>query len=471
MVLSSLRVVGWNANQRFAGPKAARLGALDPDVAVVAEVADDAEVPGMERVGWTGSLPKKGLAVFARPGLGAAVDPSFDPSLEWFLPVRLAALDVDVLGVWAMNRRGGPGQRSWRTRRALGYYAPVLARGRAVVIGDFNDNLRWDTPSYPAFAGTLEELGSKGYASVHHALTGERHGAESAVSLYWQRKRGQPYLVDHAFTPAEWLPRVRSFAIGDAEGWLDVSDHMPLVLDLGLPLPPSAGRAAAQARVPEPPRASWAYTERLLRALDAAARMHAAQRRKGSGVPYLAHPLAVASLVWEYGGDEEAVIAGLLHDALEDVPDTAAARAVVAGFGARVLATVEGCTDGVPGADGRKEPWRVRKERYLAHLAGADAAVLLVSAADKLHNTRSMLADLRAVGDGLWGRFNAPREDILWYHGALVEAMQANPAHEARIVAELARAVAELEGFGGGAAMRASARRGARVKERPEVNS
>lgn len=447
MATRTLCVVGWNANMALAGRKAERLATMEPrpDVAVVAECAHDAEVPGLERVVWTGSLPKKGLAVFARPELKASVDPSFDSALEWFLPVHLAAMDVDVLAVWAMNRRAGSGPRRWRTRRALGHYAPLLARGRGVVLGDFNDNLRWDTPAYPAFAGTLEELGSKGYVSVHHALTGERHGAEAAVSLYWQRKLGQPYLVDHAFVPAEWLPRVRTFAIGDANRWLDVSDHMPLFVELELPLPRSSGRAAAPAQLPEPPRAAWAYSERFLRALDAAGRMHAAQRRKGSGIPYIAHPMAVASLVLEYGGGEDEAIAALLHDVLEDVKDTSAARAVVAGFGPRVLAIVEGCTDGVPNVDGRKEPWRIRKERYLRHLAAADASVLLVSAADKLHNTRSMLADLRRVGDAVWDRFNAPRADILWYHGALVEVMLANPAHDAALVGELQRAVGELE--------------------------
>ncbi len=340
--------------------------------------------------------------------------------------------------------------RSWRTRRALGHYAPVLARGRSVVIGDFNNNLRWDRPSYPSFAGTLDELGAKGYASVHHARSGEQHGAEATASLYWRRHRDQPYLVDHAFAPAEWLPRVRSFQIGDPDAWRDISDHMPLVLELELPLPASSGGAVGRTRVPEPPRDQWLHSERLLRALDAAARMHSAQARKGSGVPYIAHPMAVASIVPRgTGGDEDAAIAGLLHDALEDVRDTVAARAVVAGFGPRVLATVEGCTDGVPGVDGRKEPWRTRKERYLRHLALADAPVLLVSGADKLHNTRSMLADLRRVGAALWDRFNAPRADTLWYHRALVEAMAANPAHQPDLVGELRRAVDELERLSG----------------------
>ena len=107
---STLRILGWNANGGLAGKKAARLAALNPDLAVVSECAQDAEVPGLVRVGWTGTYRTKGLWVFARPELGATVDSSWDSSREWFLPVHLVKVGVDVLAVWAMNDRGGEGQ-------------------------------------------------------------------------------------------------------------------------------------------------------------------------------------------------------------------------------------------------------------------------------------------------------------------------------------------------------------------------
>src|SRR6185503_6719440 len=106
------------------------------------------------------------------------------------------------------------------------------------------------------------------------------------------------------------------------------------------------------------------YSERLIDALGVAARLHAAQQRKGSDIPYLSHLLGTCSIALEYGADEDEAIAALLHDAIED------ARAAVAGFGARVLAIVEGCTDSDTHP---KPPWRERKERYVAHVADADA--------------------------------------------------------------------------------------------------
>ena len=108
-------------------------------------------------------------------------------------------------------------------------------------------------------------------------------------------------------------------------------------------------------------------TENFSSAVSLAAQAHAGQVRKGSSIPYIAHPLGVASLVLEFGGDEEQAIAGLLHDVIED-GGAQFREPIQRLFGDRVLAMVETCTDGVPDASGKKEPWQERKERYLAHL-------------------------------------------------------------------------------------------------------
>jgi (p)ppGpp synthase/HD superfamily hydrolase len=189
------------------------------------------------------------------------------------------------------------------------------------------------------------------------------------------------------------------------------------------------------------PSEPWLYSHRFMDALTAAASMHAVQRRKGSDVPYVAHLLGTCAIALEYGADEDEAIAALLHDAIEDVQPTDAARATVASFGERVLAIVEGCTD----ADTHpKPPWRERKQRYIDHLREADASVLLVSAADKLHNARSLVADLRRVGDVLWDRFNAGRDETLWYYRSVVEAIRANSVHNRDLVNELDRVILEL---------------------------
>ena len=233
-----LRVVAWNINMA-AQHKASDLVDLAPDIAVLAETADVPELGrgSLVRIGWAGRNPQKGLGVFARPGLVATVDGSWDPVREWFLPIHVElAGGIDVLAVWAMNHRSQePGPRRGRTHRALEHYGPLLARNRTLVIGDFNDNAQWDTLRYPAFARTVGILAEAGYVSLYHARTGEAQGRETGASLYWYRHRDRPYLVDHAFVPASWLAHVRRFELGDPDRWLRSSDHVPLIVELAMP--------------------------------------------------------------------------------------------------------------------------------------------------------------------------------------------------------------------------------------------
>jgi (p)ppGpp synthase/HD superfamily hydrolase len=180
-------------------------------------------------------------------------------------------------------------------------------------------------------------------------------------------------------------------------------------------------------------------TARFEDALVYATRLHAAQRRKGSTIPYISHLLGVASLVLEYGGGEDEAIAGLLHDAVEDQGGERARAEILKRFGPRVTAIVDGCTD----TDQEpKPPWRPRKEVFLDQLRAAPVAVRLVVACDKLHNARAMARDYRVCGEAVWSRFTGGREGTLWYYRALVEVLSDPPAPP---VAERARAVSELE--------------------------
>lgn len=133
---------------------------------------------------------------------------------------------------------------------------------------------------------------------------------------------------------------------------------------------------------------------------------HAAQLCKGTRIPYLAHVMSVAALVLEHGGREDAAIGGLLHDAVEDSADgTRTEQRIREELGDDVAGIVMGCSDAVAVPGQPKPPWRDRKAAYLGRLAGEDDPdVLLVSACDKLHNARAIIADLRAVGPALWER-------------------------------------------------------------------
>lgn len=185
-------------------------------------------------------------------------------------------------------------------------------------------------------------------------------------------------------------------------------------------------------------------TQRFEEALVYAARLHAAQVRKGSLIPYVSHLMAVAALTLEYGGGEDEAIAALLHDAVEDQGGKRTRAEILKRFGTQVTAIVDGCTDTDMSP---KPPWRARKEAYIAHLRDAPLAVRLVSACDKLHNARTLVMDYRRQGEALWNLFQGGREGTLWYYRSLVGALRSNDL--AALVEELDRAVTELESLAG----------------------
>jgi len=185
-------------------------------------------------------------------------------------------------------------------------------------------------------------------------------------------------------------------------------------------------------------------TERFDRAVQYANRIHANQTRKGTDIPYMTHLLGVASLVLENGAQsEEEVIGALLHDAAEDQGGRPRLEDIREQFGEQVGHIVDACTDTY---ENPKPDWRPRKEAYIAHVRerverGGDEPALRVSLADKLHNTRAIIADVRESGDAVFERFNGKKDGMIWYYAALVESFRGFPN---RMVGELERAVAEL---------------------------
>ena len=197
-------------------------------------------------------------------------------------------------------------------------------------------------------------------------------------------------------------------------------------------------------------------------ALVYAARLHREQPRKGKDIPYVGHLLGVASLVLESGGDEEMAIAALLHDAVEDQGGQPRMEEIRKLFGAKVARIVHGCTDSDEIDPDCKAPWCERKEKYIAHVEHkADPEVRLVSAADKVHNARSVLSGHYEIGDAVFDSFSGRKQGTLWYYRALVDAFRAAEAQDhhpedaaahgcKRLIDELSRVVDELERRCGG---------------------
>jgi len=150
-------------------------------------------------------------------------------------------------------------------------------------------------------------------------------------------------------------------------------------------------------------------------AIDFAALAHKGKDRKGTDIPYISHPYGVGVILLQAGCEEEVVVAGILHDTVEDTPVTIDDIREL--FGERVASIVWGCSE-----PDKSLPWEERKRHTLEYLKTAPLDVRMVTCADKLHNIRSMSAEYEIIGDKLWERFNRGKEAQEWYYRGIVES-------------------------------------------------
>jgi (p)ppGpp synthase/HD superfamily hydrolase len=188
-------------------------------------------------------------------------------------------------------------------------------------------------------------------------------------------------------------------------------------------------------------------SSRFTSAMEYARILHI-ERRKGTDIPYMAHLLGVASLVMGEAGHvgfpvtEDMIVAALLHDAAEDHGGLLRLKDIEFNFGANVARMVDGLSDSLSEDPGNKQSWQQRKDAYLARLRDEPADIQLISAADKLYNARSILADYRDIGPQVWARFKRGRREQIWYFDELLTVFKSSPVN--RIVEELERVVNEL---------------------------
>ncbi len=155
---------------------------------------------------------------------------------------------------------------------------------------------------------------------------------------------------------------------------------------------------------------------RIEEALEVAAQAHHGQFRKGTGTPYISHPYAVGLILMHEGCSEEVVIAGLLHDTVEDTDMTLAC--IQKRFGETVAEIVDGCSED------KSLRWRERKAERIEALKSASAEVCLVTCADKLHNLRTVISEYDEIGDLVWERFHGGVEAQGWYYQSILESLR-----------------------------------------------
>jgi (p)ppGpp synthase/HD superfamily hydrolase len=202
------------------------------------------------------------------------------------------------------------------------------------------------------------------------------------------------------------------------------------------------------------------YSDRINHAFAFAAKHHDRQVRKGTRLPYLTHPANVAVILTRYGQPEQTVVAGILHDVIEDCVRDGYTRDMLEQrigdkFGPEVLDTVLAVTQRQVDEEGIELSSEERKDDYLARLAAASDNARWVCAADKIHNGSSIVADLKRTldPDTVWSRFSAGRLGTVRWYRRVYERLR-ELGFDVPIMAELREVAEELEQLGAGAATR-----------------
>ena len=197
------------------------------------------------------------------------------------------------------------------------------------------------------------------------------------------------------------------------------------------------------------------YSDVINHALAFAAKHHDRQVRKGTRLPYLTHPANVALILTRYGRDTDTVVAGILHDVIEDCVRDGYSRDMLEQrigdkFGPKVLDTVLAVTYRRNDDDGVELSGDDRKTDYLERLSGASEEARWVCAADKIHNASSIVADLRRTVDTetIWSRFGGGRAGTGRWYRQVYERLR-EVGFDAPIMAELDRTSSELQELAG----------------------
>jgi len=178
----------------------------------------------------------------------------------------------------------------------------------------------------------------------------------------------------------------------------------------------------------------WKITQAMMFAVE----KHEGQYRKGSECPYIHHPIEVGTIIEEAGGTWQEISAGILHDVIEDCDVTKSQ--IKKRFGSKIARYVDGVTE-----QDKSLPWQERKDAYIKRLLNAEPSVILVSAADKLHNLRSIEKDWEEIGEEIWDVFSVKKEKSLWFYETLLSVFKNSESVPSEWIEEMEEIIDDIK--------------------------
>jgi exonuclease III len=233
----NLKILTWNCNGAFR-KKFERIDSFEADIVVIQECEDPSQCTDekykkwAKNYVWIGDKKHKGLGVFCKKDISISKNDWQDDGTKYFISARINEM-FDLIAVW--NQRNNSNDF-----RYIGQFWKYLQINGArmtecIILGDFNSNKIWDK-NYKLcnHSAVVRELDELGIGSLYHEIKSEQQGDESLPTFYMYRKLARPYHIDFIFASRAIVQKVHLFEIGDSQNWLDVSDHLPISLDIDI---------------------------------------------------------------------------------------------------------------------------------------------------------------------------------------------------------------------------------------------
>ena len=235
-----MRIVTWNCQGAFR-KKADSILKLRPDILIIQECESFDKLGALSLKYcdsyWYSDSDRKGIAIFTFSDYKIELLPQFNPEFRFVLPLRIYnnGLSLTLFAIWAMNNKENRVARYiGQVWFAINYYYEIFDSS-TLLIGDFNSNKIWD---YKDRVGSHSDVVTKLYEydihSVYHKINNEEQGEETQPTFYLQRKLEKPYHIDYVFASNKLLDLVKRIEIGKVSDWLEISDHMPIIVELEL---------------------------------------------------------------------------------------------------------------------------------------------------------------------------------------------------------------------------------------------
>ncbi|SEL00394.1 Exonuclease III [Methanobrevibacter gottschalkii] len=231
-----MKIVTWNANGKFSEKFPAILE-KDADIYVIQE-CENPEIINLKEYSefssnyyWVGENQYYGLGIFAKDNVKLELVDLDDKGLRYFIPFTVND-DFNLLGVWTNPDMDGT-KTIYYPKEITKYYEEHKDSGffneDMIICGDFNCDVRLKGTHAKNVYEVIEKLSECGIVDIYHHLTGENEGEETTPTFYMYRHLDKPYHLDHIFLSSD---KVKALEIGDADKWLQLSDHVPLIFKI-----------------------------------------------------------------------------------------------------------------------------------------------------------------------------------------------------------------------------------------------